>query len=82
MISFNPLKELPKEPWEEQSYYVVGVSWRKGNPWHKALLYTGFLTDGKPCGYSGVFHPSYEPQFLKLDHTMQIIVEQKLGRLL
>lgn len=83
-IPFNPLKELPPEPWEPQSYYVVNVSMRPGNPWHKALLFTGFLTNGKPGGYSGLFHPSYDPKFLKLnhDHRMLITVEKKLGNIL
>lgn len=83
MIPFNPLKQLPEEPWEPESYYVVNVSMRPGNPWHKAILYTGFLDKGRPCGYSGIINPSYEPQFMPLncDHRMLITVEQKLGRL-
>jgi hypothetical protein len=84
MKQFNPLKDLPEEPWEEQSYYIVNISMRKGNPWHKSILYTGFLSNKKPGGYSGLINPSYEPQFLPLnyDNGMLITVERKLGKLL
>lgn len=81
---FNPLKELPEVPWKERSYYVVNVSMRPGNPFHKSILYTGFLSGGKPCGYSGLINPSYEPQFLELSHDdrMKIQVIKELGQLL
>jgi len=82
--SFNPLKENPPTPWEPNSYYVVLVSMRPGNPYHRSLLYTGFLSNGKPSGYAGLINPCYEPEMLPLDHDhrMNIVVLQNLGKLL
>lgn len=74
MIPFNPLKALPPEPWKPRTYYRVKVSWRPGNCLHSAILYTGFLTRGKPAGYSGLFSPNYEPEFLPLDHSHTLLI--------
>ena len=60
----------PEWEWEPQSYYVVEVSESKGNPVFKGILYTGFL-DAKtktPLGYSGIFNPIMEPEFMDLKH--------------
>lgn len=79
MIPFNPIEDLPPKPWKEHTFYVVNVSMRPGNPWHKSLLYTGFLSDGKPGGYSGLINPSYSPQFMTLlGSPLLITVEQEL----
>ena len=58
----------PEGGWEAQSYYVVGVSGHKGNPIFKAILYTGFLETGTdyPLGYSGVFNPTMDPEFISV----------------
>jgi hypothetical protein len=80
-IPFNPMRTLPPEPWEQRAYYLVSVSFRPGNPWHHAILYTGFLDNkGFPCGYSGLFNPSYEPAFMEFDHSheLRIIVVRKI----
>jgi hypothetical protein len=35
------------------------VAFSSGNVIHKSLFYSGFLTDGKPCGYNMIINPSY-----------------------
>lgn len=67
----------PEGGWKERAYYVVLVSFREGNPEHKAILYTGFLNSGEPGSYSGVFNPTYEPEFLSVQeiHSMKVISE-------
>lgn len=57
----------PEEGWEQLSYYVVEISKGKGNPIFEGILYTGFLdnTTGCPLGYSGVFNPLMEPEFME-----------------
>lgn len=85
MRPFNPVKELPEEPWEPQTFYVVNISMRQGNPFHKSLFYTGFLSNkGIPSGYSGFFNPSYEQPFVPIHYDPRILitVEKKLGKLL
>lgn len=42
----------PKEGWEENTWYLVEVSYFEGNPVHKSLFYTGFLHEGRPNGYN------------------------------
>jgi hypothetical protein len=61
-------KFAPKGGWKERAYYVVEVCFNKDNPIHKAILYTGFLNgeDKSPGGYSGLFNPTYEPEFQRL----------------
>ena len=70
----------PKRGWEENSYYVVEVSVGKGNPIFLGILYTGFLSkDGIPQGYSGVFNPTMEPEFLPLSHFQYIKSVNKIN---
>jgi hypothetical protein len=46
----------PKDGWKESTWYLVNVSYNKGNPKHKSLFYSGFLTgkDRQPGGYNGL----------------------------
>jgi hypothetical protein len=41
---------------EEDHIYVVEVSFRKGNPVHNTVLFTGFKPDGKVGGYWYLFN--------------------------
>lgn len=60
----------PVEGWEENTWYLVEVSYRSQNPIHRALFYSGFL-NGQPEGtapwpgsYSGIIpanYVSYDP---------------------
>ena len=43
----------PKSGWKPKTYYIVNVI-------HKALFYSGFLTNAKPCGYNRIINPKYE----------------------
>lgn len=36
----------------ERTLYRVTISMAKGNPWFTGYLYTGFLSEGRPMGYS------------------------------
>lgn len=56
----NPARDLPDVPWKPQTFYAVRVSLFNGNPWHRAILYTGFLSNGIPCGYAQLYNPTYE----------------------
>lgn len=50
----------PKGGWEEQTWYLVEVSCRLGNPIHRSLFYSGFLdSEGNPAGYSGALAANY-----------------------
>ena len=45
----------PEGGWQEHTWYLVLVSWGKGNPVHYGIMFTGFLDrDGEPGGYSGI----------------------------
>jgi len=74
--------EVPEGGWEPQCFYVVEVSFRRGNPEHRSLFYSGFLTDsGVPSGYNAIFNPSYD-QIFELKDVKHIKVIQRLGALL
>ena len=73
-------KFAPKGGWKERAYYVVEVCFNKDNPTHKAILYTGFLNrENKSLGgYSGIFNPTYEPEFQKQlqdIHFMRVVYQ-------
>lgn len=57
--------KLTEFKWKPQTYYKVKISWCDGNPYHWAILYSGFLERGIPNGYSGIFNPSYDPEYIK-----------------
>ncbi len=52
----NRLVIPPKGGWKESTWYIAEVSFAIGNPIHKSLLYSGFLTgkDKEPGGYSAL----------------------------
>ncbi|NOG70452.1 hypothetical protein [Roseicella sp. DB1501] len=73
-------KFAPHGGWRERAYYVVDVKFTHDNPEHKAIFYTGFLNgaDKSPGGYSGLFNPTYEPEFIKGCrgiHSMRVVCE-------
>ena len=50
--------------WKSETWYLVDVSYRKTNPIHRALFFTGFLNiDGKPGGYNMIISHSYQNHF-------------------
>lgn len=48
----HPMKLAPNKGWEERTWYLVEVAFNNNNPVHRKLFFTGFITDGKPCGYN------------------------------
>jgi len=45
----------PADGWKPNTLYLVKVAYNRANPIHKALFYSGFLTDkGQPGSYNGV----------------------------
>lgn len=44
----------PKGGWKPHTWYVVDVSYFLGNPIHKSLFFTGFLSKEHPAGYNCV----------------------------
>lgn len=60
-------KDLPYAPkyiedylWEAGHVYIVDVSYRAGNPIHRAILHAGFVKEGKLGAYSQVWCNTYE----------------------
>ena len=51
-ISMTRQKPPPKGGWKERTYYSVLASFFSTNPLHVYVFYSGFLQDGKPCGYN------------------------------
>ena len=43
---------IPESGWKEHTWYRVNISMNANNPVFEGLLYTGFVNDGKPEGYS------------------------------
>lgn len=76
----NTIRHIPlEEGWEERAYYVVEVSGGRGNPIFLGILYTGFLDKkGNPQGYSGIFNPTMEPEFLPLSQFRYIKAIRKI----
>jgi len=38
--------------WKSQTWYLVNVSFFKGNPIHRSLFFSGYLTNGVPGSYN------------------------------
>ena len=50
--------------WKSETWYLVDVSYRKTNPIHRALFFTGFLNEnGKPGGYNCIISHNYIKHF-------------------
>jgi hypothetical protein len=57
----NPSSTPEKFNWKPHTIYLVDVSWRKGNPVHRAILHTGFIEkSGIFGGYCEVWSNCYE----------------------
>jgi hypothetical protein len=70
----------PKNGWKPQTYYIVQVSFGSGNPIHKAIFYSGFITDSKPCGYNTIFNPSYDENYdINRAYYMKVIEELNIN---
>lgn len=50
----------PPKGWEESTWYIVDVAYSVSNVIHRALFYTGFLSEEKPSGYNMLVSPGYE----------------------
>lgn len=49
----------PEGGWKERTYYICNVAFSSHNVIHKAIFYTGFLSDnGEPQGYNGFVNGS------------------------
>ena len=49
----NMKRHAPRGGWVAHTWYLVEVCYSADyNPVHRALLYTGFLSRGKPAGYN------------------------------
>ena len=68
----------PVNGWKEGTYYVVKVAFGSGNVIHKSLFYSGFLQDGKPCGYNCLLSPVYDTKY-KLTQTYYLEVVEELN---
>lgn len=47
----------PPDGWLPQTLYLVEVKFFANNPVHRSTFYTGFLDNGKPCGYNDLHNP-------------------------
>lgn len=63
----------PKNGWKQNTWYIVDISCRPGNPIHESLFYTGFLDNGKPSGYNGLV-PANGPDFEDKPLTINQVV--------
>ena len=64
----------PENGWEQESVYLVDVSFNKNNPIHRSVLFSGFLHNGEPGNYHMICNISYEKNFeLKDIHYLRVI---------
>ena len=47
-------KIAPDKGWESNTYYIVEVAFSACNVVFRVIFYSGFVSDGKPCGYNGL----------------------------
>lgn len=57
----------PEEGWEENAVYLVDVSFRKSNPIHRSVLFSGLLHNGEPGNYHMICNVSYGENFTLRD---------------
>lgn len=63
----------PKNGWKAHTWYLVDAAYGTGNPVHKSILFTGFLSNkGNPGGYSFItpanclsHNEVYEAKYIK-----------------
>jgi hypothetical protein len=71
----------PEGGWKEKTYYVVEVSFHKGNPIHRSILYVGFSTQGcSPLNgsYTTILNATYEgPAQVHNVHYLKVLSEIK-----
>lgn len=74
-MQLQPKKEIipPKDGWKESTHYIVDVSYSSGNPVHRSIFYTGFLDNGRPCGYNVIFNPTSDLSHIGEVHYMKAI---------
>ena len=73
----------PVNGWKDETYYIVKVAFASGNIIHKVIFYSGFLQDGKPCGYNCLLSPKYNMKYKITDTYYLEVVEElnlNLGR--
>jgi hypothetical protein len=62
---------MPIDGWQENAYYIADVSMNRSNPIFRALMFTGFLHDGVPAGYSHVLGPSHDKILIRDLHYLK-----------
>ena len=45
----------PKDGWKDRTFYWVNASFNKYNPISRYMFYSGFISNGVPCGYNRFF---------------------------
>lgn len=45
-------RKAPDGGWEPQTWYLVEVAFSNNNPIHRQLFFSGFISNGEPCGYN------------------------------
>lgn len=69
---FDSKTFLKREDIKEHTVYLVEVSWRPGNPMHKAILFIGFKTGA----YCDIYSNCYDEVFpLARAYRLKIIKE-------
>ena len=59
-LEFEPATERPMCGWTPNSYYAVDIRPYKVGPWHRTILYVGYLNpNGTPGRRSCYLHPAY-----------------------
>lgn len=81
----KPTLVAPEGGFRDNSWYVVRVSFRRNNPVHRAILYTGLGATGTTFGsYAYLTSPGYDSNhhFARHGQAHYLAVEKELGALL
>ena len=79
-LATEKYRELPIGGWKPHRVYEVKVAWSRNNPIYRALLYTGFIQDGKPAGgHTMVWAPGHEGYGSHPDDLWYLEIVRDLG---
>jgi hypothetical protein len=68
----------PAEGWKPSTLYYVEVAFDPNNVVHKALFYSGFLTEGRPGGYNQIWSPLYDTGYYHIGHAHYLKVVREM----
>jgi hypothetical protein len=72
---------MPVNGWEPNAFYLVEIAMSINNPVFRALLFTGFIQDGRPGGYSKIIGPSHDdimPRRVYYLRPLALVIREKM----